>query len=227
MFVMKSLSKVLGIAILIPLVALLLSSCTHDNDLIGEIPPPDYQYGDDLISLETQWGFDKTHSSVRWESLYLGTSALLTGRFNEFSVESFTFDEDDPANISFVGKVVLSTVNTGEPGRDQGCLLGTFGTEVRDEAVLTSKSVQFDGNGGYNVVADFDFHGRIAEVDLHLTYAGLTHFDENSGLFGAPFSVAGFSGTFEFNALSDYLIESSNIADRVVVRCNLQFKKSG
>lgn len=224
---MKSLSRVLGIVFLLPLVMLFFSSCTHDNDLIGEIPPPEFQYGDDLISLETDWGFDKTHSSVRWESLYLGSSALLTGRFNEFTVESFTFDEDDPSNISFVGKVVLSTVNTGEPGRDQGCLLGTFGTEVRDEAVLTSKSVQFDGKGGYYVAADFDFHGRIAEVDVNLTYIGSSRFDENSGLFGAPFSVAGFTGTFEFNALSDYLIESSNIADRVVVRCNLQFKKPG
>ena len=211
---------------LVPMLLMLMIACSNDNDINGDLPDPDYDYGTDRISL-ADWNFDKTHSSVRWESLYLGSSALLTGRFNEFAVEDFEFQADDPEDISFTGTVVLSTVNTGEPGRDEGCLLGTFGTDESDEAKITSTSVSYDGQGGYNVTATLDFHGFQNSVDMKLIYTGSTFFGEDSGLHGAPFSVAGFVGTFEFNALTDFGIESSNIADRVVVRCNMQFKKPG
>ena len=97
----------------------------------------------------------------------------------------------------------------------------------RDEAKITTTSVSYDGVGGYNVEATLDFHGFTNTVDMKLLYTGSTFFGEDSGLHGAPFSVAGFVGTFEFNALTDFGIESSNIADRVVVRCNIQFKKPG
>ena len=132
---------------------------------------------------------------------------------------------DDPEDISFKGVVTLSTVNTGEPGRDQGCLLGTLGTEENDFATLTSESVSYDGTGGYDVDATLDFHGFSHTVTMKMVYTGSTFFPEESGIHGAPFTVAGFVGTFEFNALTDFGIETDNIADRVVVRCNMQFKK--
>ena len=70
---------------LLPLFAMMILACSNDNDINGDIPDPEYDYGTDRISLN-DWNWDKTHSSVRWESLYLGSSALLTGRFNEFSI---------------------------------------------------------------------------------------------------------------------------------------------
>lgn len=201
-------------------------SCTHDDVMDLDIDPAQFEYGTDEVSAASGWTFDKTHSSVRWETAYLGSSALLTGRFNAFEIE-FNFDEDEPEKISVVGKVTLSTVNTGEPGRDAGCLLGTFDVETRDDAVFTSKSVAFDGVGGYLVVGDLDFHGRTDEITMQLNYLGSTRFDESSGLRGTPFSVAGFVGEFEFNAKSVFGIESSNIADRISVKINAQYKKPG
>ena len=225
---MKSFKLIIFSSILLGCMVALFSitSCTHDDQVIGQIPDPTYEYGDDIISTNDGWSFDKTHSSVRWESTYLGTSALLTGRFNSFFAD-VDFDEGVPANTTFSGKVVLSTVNTGEPGRDAGCLLSTFDVETLDTAYLTSKSVELDGSGGYLVTCDFNFHGVEDEVVMKLEYSGTTRFDENSGMRNAPFSVAGLVGTFEFNALSVFGIESSNIADRVVVRVNAQFKKPG
>lgn len=203
-----------------------LASCTHEDTIDVNIQPPSYNYGTSQIDTSGGWTFNKSHSNVMWETPYLGVGATLTGRFNSFVAE-INFDEDNPENTSFVGKVTLSSVNTGEPGRDGGCLLTTFGTEVSDEAVLASKSVVKDGKGGYNVVADLSFHGFVKEVQMKLTYTGITFFDVDSGLNGTPFSLAGFTAEFEFNAISDFGIASANIADKVLVRINAQFKKAG
>jgi len=205
-----------------------ISSCTHDDELIDAIEDPDYQYGGDIVKVSEGYNFDKSHSSVRWESAYLANSALLTGRFNDFSA-SIEFIENEPAAISFEGQVNLSTVNTGEPGRDQGCLVGTFGIVEGDDATdlasLVSKSVELDGQGGYNAKADLTFHGVTDEVDVKLNYAGLTHFDENSGVHGAPLNLVGFTAEFQFNAKTVFGIESSNIADVVTVKINIQLKQ--
>ena len=221
----KKLFSVISMSLLFGL-AFYMLSCTHDDVVDLAIDPAEVEYGTDKVSPEEGWSFDQNHSSVRWETAYLGSSALLTGRFNDFVIE-LDFDEDDPENISVVGKVTLSSVNTGEPGRDGGCLLSTFAVETNDEAIFTSKSVSFDGSGGYEVLADLDFHGVTSEVIMKLSYIGSTRFDESSGLHGAPFTVAGFNGEFEFQAKSIFGIESSNISDRVLVRINAQYKKAG
>lgn len=196
------------------------SSCTREDALVGPIEPPDYQYGDQTLKNSEGWNFDKTHSSVLWESDYLGVSALLTGRFNTFSAK-VEFDEDNPETSSFSGFVVLSTVNTGEPGRDQGCLLNTFGIATTgDTARLTSKSIEFDNLGGYDAVAELDFHGVKKDVMMKLIYTDSTHIAATN-----PYSVAGLTAQFEFNAKSDFGIISNNISDRVVIKMNLQFKK--
>lgn len=205
-----------------------IASCTHDDEILDPIEDSTYEYGGDIVKVSDGYNFDKTHSSVRWETAYLANSALLTGRFNSFE-GSVDFVQNDPANISFSGKVKLNTVNTGEPGRDQGCLLGTFGVvegdDVSNEATLVSKSVSFDNNGGYNAKADLTFHGVTSEVDVKLNYAGITFFDEGSGIFGAPLNLAGFTAEFQMNAKSIFGIESSNIADLVTVKLNMQFKQ--
>lgn len=196
------------------------ASCTREDAVIGAIEPPDFQYGDKTMSTSGGWNFDKAHSSALWETDYLGVSALLTGRFNTFSAQ-VNFDEDNPEATTFSGYVVLSSVNTGEPGRDQGCLLNTFGTTtISDTARLTSKKVEFDGVGGYIATADFDFHGIKKEVTMQLGFTGISHIDAT-----APYSVGGLTARFEINAKTDYSIVSTNISDRVLIRLNLQFKK--
>jgi polyisoprenoid-binding protein YceI len=203
---------------------LFMTQCTHDDEVMTPdgLDPTPVERGDDLISFSDDWSFDKTHSSIRWETAYLGTAALLTGRFYDFSIE-LEFDESNPENIELTGRVTLSSVNTGEPGRDQGCLLGTFGVVESDEAVFASTSVEFDESDptGYIITGNLTFHGVTSEMLMKLNYLGTNLLD----LRGTPTNVAGLEGQFEINAKSVFGIESTSIADRVVININGQFNQ--
>jgi len=92
----------------------------------------------------SQWKLDQVHCSVLWSGNYLGAAGLLTGRFNNFGINSipatakgqytksgqplpdtsWAFYENDPTKTYFNGYVQMNTSNTGEPGRDGGCYLG-------------------------------------------------------------------------------------------------------
>jgi len=204
-----------------------ISSCTREDEVVGTIDPPNFTYGTETVKMSEGWTFNKTHSSVLWETDYLGVSALLTGRFNSFNAIA-EFDEDNPENSTLSGWVVLSSVNTGEAGRDAGCLLTTFGTlTIGDTAKFVTTSIAFDNLGGYIAHADLDFHGVKKDVLVQLNYTKSTRFDENSGIGGAPFTIAGLTGQFEINAKTDFAIVSTSIADRVRIKVNCQFKKAG
>ncbi len=195
------------------------SSCTREDAVVAAIEPPVYQYSTDTVSASSGWNFDKTHSNVMWETPYKGVASMLTGRFNTFNA-TVDFRGDHPELTTFSGFVVLSTVNTGEPGRDGGCLLTTFGTTtISDTARLTSTKVELDGKGGYIATANLDFHGVKKEVKVALTYSGKTLIPGT-----APYYVAGLTGRFEFNAISDFALVSTNIADRVVVTMNMLYR---
>lgn len=223
---MKSLIKFPFILLILAIgyLPLLINSCTHDDEPLTVIPPSTYEYGDEYVSTLDGYTFDKTHSSVRWETAYLGTSALLTGRFNDFALD-IDFFEGESDLTSFTGSVVLSSVNTGEPGRDGGCLLGTFATDVSDEASFASTEVKEDGKGGYTFTGELTFMGVTSPVTGALTYVGTTFFDENSGVRNAPLNVSGFVAEFEFLAKSVFGLSSDNISDRVKVIASAQFKK--
>lgn len=158
-------------------------SCTHDN----ELPPPPASNGGVIITRGTnvhlpgtvtgdtsQWKFDKSHSSVLWETNYVGASGLLTGRFNQFGLHDVTADkmlsytttsqplldtswafyENEPSRTYFNGYVQINTSNTGEPGRDAGCNVSGMGTTaivtgtqnltVTNLAKIKSTEVKFD-----------------------------------------------------------------------------------
>jgi len=228
---MRSINKtpLLIIALLISSMGYIVS-CTHDDEIVSS-SSANIQRGTDVVKITDGWSYDKTHSNVMWETAYIGTGALLTGRFNQFGMTSFAFDEANPANTSFEGWVRLNTVNTGEPGRDAGCLLGTYGTaagkvdEPENLAKIKSKSISLStSDKGYIAVCDLSFHGVTKEVTAKLSYSGTNSFP--AGFAGAnPLTLAGFTIEFQFFAKTDFGIVSNNIADKVGVTCNAQFKK--
>ena len=208
----------------------LFYSCTHDDDIVGPSNGSNITRGTDKIDMTAGWTFDKSHSSVLWATAYMGSSALLSGRFNQFGVTSLKFDEADPTQTSLEAWVRLNTVNTGEPGRDAGCLLTTFGTNATNVdqpenlAIIKSTKVEFStSDKGYIVTANLIFHGVTKPVTMKLDYIGTSNLTNSSGV---PYKLAGLTGSFQFNAKTDFGISSTNIADKVTVTVNCNFKKS-
>lgn len=167
------------------------------------------------------WYFDKSHSNAMWETPYKSLGSLLTGRFNYFVLQNLNFDEGVPTNISFEGYVRLNTVNTGEPGRDGGCLLTTYGTDATKTTEIENIAslITIPGTGRYSatdegffVDANFTFHGVTKKVVVKFYYEKQT--DQGT------FYMAGISAEFEFLALTDHAISSTNIDDHVKVRIN-------
>jgi len=207
-----------------------VANCTHEDEVLIS-KGPDINRGDQRVILGGSTVFDKTHANVNWGTAYLGSLATLTGRFNTFGFNSFNFVENNKDSISFEAYVWVNSVNTSEPGRDQGCLQGTFGvnttmtTEPENVAIIKSKSVTYSTtDNGYYVTCDFTFHGVTKEVIAKLTYDGKT--ETTSGTPPVTKEVTGFSLEFQFLAKTDYLITSSSIADNVTIKCNAIFRRT-
>lgn len=205
-----------------------LVSCTHDDELFSPSSSGNIDWGTDVVKLADGWTFDKSHSNVMWETAYMGSAALLTGRFNQFGFTSFSFDAANPANTSFEAWVRLNSVNTGEPGRDAGCLLGTFGTalgkvdEPENLAIIKSKSVEKSLSDKFYIVkCDMTFKGVTKEVTAKLFYTGKSRIEATT-----PYDLAGLNIEFSMFAKTDFGIVSTSIADKVTVKSNAQFKKS-
>src|SRR6478609_3097138 len=165
--------KVITVAFMVLIIGFLAIQCQHDDeDVIPVVGPDPIERGTELITCTTCntvpagsgiWYHDKSHSNVMWKTQYKVFGSLLTGRFNAFFINALNFDEAHPENISFDGYVRLNTVNTGEPGRDTGCLLTSFGTaagltdEANNKATLVSKagSGRYATDAGFLVDADF------------------------------------------------------------------------
>lgn len=204
------------------------NSCTHDDDLVAPSSGSDIKRGNDVIDMSAGWTFDKAHSSVLWETAYMGSAALLTGRFNQFGITTLKFDEANPANTTFEGWVRLNSVNTGEPGRDAGCLLTTFGTnatnvdQVENIARIKSSKVELStSDKGYIVTADLIFKGVTKQVIIKLDYTGSANYTGTT-----PYTLAGLVAKFQFNAKTDFGVSSTSIADKVAITINTNFKKS-
>lgn len=160
-----------------------IASCTHDNDIL---PPPAtttveivrgvnvHLPGQMTTGNPQEWKLDKSHSSVLWQTNYVGAAGLLTGRFNQFGMNevtdvkmtsyntsgqplpdsSWAFYESEPARTYFNGYVQINTSNTGEPGRDGGCNISGLGTtaivagtqnlNVTNLAKIKTTKVEFD-----------------------------------------------------------------------------------
>ncbi len=203
-------------------------SCTHDDIVLpeGGSSGSNITRGTAQIALtDGKTTFDKVHSNVMWETPFLGEISLLTGRFNTFGFNSFHFEESNPDSIYFEAYVWLNSVNTSEPGRDQGCLLNTFGTGKDIEyvdtnvAIIKTKKVIFSTTDkGYIVTADLTFHRVTKEITAKLDYSGKAQ--------ESTYDEYGFILQFSILAKTDFGIESTSIADNVNIRCDAAFKHS-
>ena len=238
----------------------LIASCTHKNDPVPaavstavkithgkHIHLPGLTAGD-----TSQWKFDKVHSAVNWSSPFLEVGADLTGKFNQFGVvdltpakminyvvakqplpdTSWAFYENEPAKTHFAGYVQTNQVNTGEPGRDGGCLLATFGTTaivagtqnltVTNVAHIKTTSVDFDPlSNGYIVTFDFTWQGASAAPVTQSLVGKLTYVPETL-VPGATYSDFGLRLEFQINK-ADFGVINTEVADKITIVVNANF----
>jgi polyisoprenoid-binding protein YceI len=204
---------------------------TQDITLVNKVG------GNEAVNTEDgSWWFDKAHSNVNWKTAYMGQNAMLTGKFTTFGID-IDFDESNPEATTILAWVQLSTANTGEPGRDflGGCLNHYLGVVLdtlpggdyyifdksTDTAYFKSTNVSVFGDG-YKAVGDFTFRGITKSVDLYFNYIGQADFSSASD--GSDIR-GGFSGEFEFLAISDFQVTSTSIADKINVKINANYRK--
>jgi polyisoprenoid-binding protein YceI len=214
-----------GLAVVIAFLGY-IASCTHDDTITpgGGSGSSNIVRGTEHIGFnDGKTTFDKVHSNVNWATPFLGEVSILTGRFDVFGFNSFNFYEDSPDSIYFEAYVYLNSVNTSEPGRDDGCLLHTFGTGAGLEyvdtnlAIIKSKKVEFSTTDkGYIVTADLTFHRVTKEITAKMDFAGKAS--------EGDYDEYGFNLAFSILAISDFGIESTSIADNVDIKCGAAFK---
>jgi len=192
-------------------------SCTHENSLIVPIElTPDFVPtrgtnvhlpGDMTTGNVNEWKLDKAHSSVLWNTNYVGAAGLLTGRFNQFGAHevsdpeatnyptagqplkdnSWAFYENEPNKSFFNGYVQINTSNTGEPGRDAGCNVSNMGTVA---IVSGTQNLSFPNLAKIkSTEVKFDPASNGYIVTLSLTY---------QGKLAAPLTKTGIIGKLNY-----------------------------
>jgi polyisoprenoid-binding protein YceI len=198
-----------------------------------------------------EWKLDKAHCSVLWSTNYVGAAGLLTGRFNQFGIHdvvnaeminyttggqplkdtSWAFYENEPAKTYFNGYVQINTSNTGEPGRDTGCNIGTLGTAkiiagtqnlaVTNLAKIKTTEVKFDPlSNEYIVTLNLTWQGKLT-APLTKSIVGKLKYIPKANV-NATYDVFGLQLKFQFNC-RDFGIVSTSISDKIDIECNMNF----
>lgn len=234
-----------------------LVSCTHDDELL---PAPAtttviIKHGTNIhlpgvtTGNPDQWKFDKSHSSVLWETNYVGASGLLTGRFNHFGLHelspakminytttgqplpdtSWAFYENEPSKTYFNGYVQINQSNTGEPGRDVGCNVAGMGTTaivpgvqnltVTNIATIKTTEVKFDPQSNDYIVT-FDFTWQgKLAAPLKKSLVGKLKYIPKARV-NSTYDVFGLQLKFQFNC-RDFGITSTSISDKIDIEANI------
>jgi len=189
--------------------------------------------GNGLVDIS--WTFDKAHSNVNWQTRYLDwSSGMLTGRFNNFNFNpKFSFNESDLSKCSVNAWVQLSSIDSGEPGRDAigNCIRSYMGVTYLDTMKTitnaTSDSAWFRSSSfvksgtGYVVFGNLRFNKYrapsgfadgtpiVKPAIMYLTYNGTSDFDTDGDLINDRYR-ASFSATLKFKR-SDFVDTKSTV----------------
>jgi polyisoprenoid-binding protein YceI len=235
-------------------------SCTRDNSIPPPPAPTGpvitrgtniHLPGNMTAGVASEWKLDKVHSSVLWSTSYVGAAGLLTGRFNQFGIHevtdtkmlnyttagqpvkdtSWAFYENEPAKTYLNGYVQINTSNTGEPGRDTGCNIGTLGTikiiqgtqnlTLTNLAKIKTTEVKFDPlSNDYIVTLLLYWQGKLG-APITKSIVGKLKYIPKANV-NATYDVFGLQLKFQLNC-RDFGITSTSIGDKVDIECNMNF----
>jgi polyisoprenoid-binding protein YceI len=257
---MKLLSEKLLITLLV-LVSIggYIVSCTHENQTLP--PPststPDIKRGEGVFlpgnltpGDTSSWKFDQAHSSALWSANYLGSTTLLTGRFNAFGVSSITeaqktqypttgqplkdtswaFYESDPTKTYINGYVQMNTSNTSEPGRDGGCYLGYVGAPKlipntqnlidSNIALIKTTKVELDPNSAGYICTMTMTWKGLLSAPKDTTVMGTLVYQKRTSV--GSYDVFGLQLNFSFNCRT-FGMTTTEVGDVITIQANIGF----
>jgi hypothetical protein len=126
--------------------------------------------------------------------------------------------------------VLINTSNTGEPGRDTGCNIGTLGTikiingiqNLSDSNIAKIKStkVEFDElSNDYFVTFDLTWRGKLATPKTVSIVGRLKYIPK---AYVSNYAVFGLQLKFQLNC-RDFGVTSTSVSDKIDVECNMNF----
>jgi polyisoprenoid-binding protein YceI len=112
------------------------------------------------------YSFDTPHSQVVFNYQHLGFSTT-TGMFSGIE-GTINFDEQDPANSSVEARFPVSSLMTGDQGRDEHFQSADFfGSEAAaPEVTFTSTGIEVTGDNTALITGDLTLNGVTKEVVL-------------------------------------------------------------
>jgi polyisoprenoid-binding protein YceI len=116
------------------------------------------------------FNIDKSHSEAFFQVRHLVTR--VRGRFTDFG-GTVDLDRDNPAKSSVAVTIQATSVDTGEPDRDNHLRSGDFfDVEKFPTLSFTSTGVSKKNDEEFDIAGDLTIHGVTKQITLPVTFLG-------------------------------------------------------
>ena len=173
------------------------------------------------LSVAQTWGFDKTHSQIKFAVTHLVISEV-EGEFTSFEGKVVSESEDfSGASVEFSAQV--SSIDTENEQRD-GHLQSPDFFNAAEYPTLSFVSSSFEKKSGnkYELKGELTMHGVTKPITLDVTYGGTVK--DPYGNTKAGFKLRGELSRFEYGLKWDAATEAGNlvVSEEVEIIGNIQ-----
>jgi polyisoprenoid-binding protein YceI len=177
-----------------------------------------------FANAQTTWGFDQSHSSVRFSVDHMVISQV-EGQFTSYDGNVKT-TKDDFSDAEINLNIDLNSINTADEKRD-GHLKSAdfFDTANYPNMKFVSTSVTTTANGKYNLKGNLTLHGVTKEVTLAMSYGGTVK--DPWGNTKAGLKVTGKINRTDFGLKYNAAMETGGllIGEEVEITCKVELIK--
>jgi polyisoprenoid-binding protein YceI len=142
-----------------------------------------------------EWKLDPAHSNIYFSTHHI--FATIRGRFHEFTGK-VNFDPKNLKESRFVFQIKVDSVDTGVSKRDRDLVSANFFDADKYPLItFESDSVTDAGGGVYNLAGKLKIKGKVHDLTLPLTLAGIKDHPVAQGK-----QVIGFNGKITVDRLA-------------------------
>jgi polyisoprenoid-binding protein YceI len=173
---------------------------------------------------ETKWGFDASHSNVRFAVAHMVISEV-EGNFGEYTGNVTTTNSDfSDAKVNFTIKV--TSIDTDDEKRDEHLRNEDFfDVEKYPEIKFVSKKLVKTDENKYDVIGDFTMMGVTKEITMKAKYNGTVN--DPWGNTKAGFKVTGTIDRSDWGLKYNSTLDTGGlmIGNEVDIVCNFELVK--